>query len=491
MASVSEILSAVSPETLSGSWDGPIDTVACHPSGISGPNCLFVCINEYLEYNRWQTWRTYLEELPALGVKAVVLPELIPGLDVAQLVTPEPRKALGQLARLLSGHPDLYSRVYGVTGTNGKTTTTRLLAYLLNQLGEPCGSIGTLGITLPGHIDEPGTYTTPLASQLYGELARLRSAGAKGVAMEVSSHGLALDRVGGMAFEAAILTNVERDHLDFHGTHEAYAAAKRQLFSRVRNSGWCILNRQSPFCDSFAEASTGKVVTYGEAGRGADLELLDFELHPTVSRFTLRFNGTTCAFETQLVGKFQLENAMGAIALLAALGFDLTSIAAALPGFPSVCGRMERFSLPNGSTIIVDYAHNPDGLKHLLENGRLLCRGKLHLVFGCGGDRDRGKRPIMGELAAGLADVAWITSDNPRTEDPRTIMDDIEEGTRKGTASILKEPDREAAIRGAYAGTSEGDVLLVAGKGHEDYQLIGYTKFPFSDQAVVGDLGGA
>ena len=491
MASVSEILSAVSPESLSGSWDGPVDTVACHPSGIKGSNCLFVCINEYLEYNRWQTWRTHLEELPRLGVKAVVVPELIPGLEVAQLVTPEPRKALGQLARLLNGYPDLYTSVYGVTGTNGKTTTTRLLAHLLNQLGEPCGTIGTLGITLPGCIDEPGTYTTPLAPELYGQLARLRAAGAAGVAMEVSSHGLALERVEGMAFEAAILTNVERDHLDFHGTHEAYAAAKRKLFGLVRNSGWCVLNRGSSFCDSFAQASTGTVVTYGNAGSGADLELVDFELQPTLSRFSLRYGGKSGLFETQLVGKFQLENAMGAIALLAARGFTLEAIAAALPGFASVCGRMERFSMPNGATVIVDYAHNPDGLKHLLENGRLLCREKLHVVFGCGGDRDRGKRPMMGRLAAGLADVAWGTSANPRTEDPGAIIADILEGTAGGMASIVTQPDRERAIREAYAATGEGDVLLVAGKGHEDYQLVGYTKLPFSDQAVVRDLGGA
>ena len=217
-----------------------------------------------------------MEALPKLDIKAVVTPELIPGLEIAQLVTPHPRKALGQVARLINGYPDLYTSIYGVTGTNGKTTTTRLLAHLLCRLGEPCGSIGTLGIALEGSLDQPGSYTTPLAPQLYQQVAEMRSAGANHVAMEVSSHGLALDRVEGMAFEAAILTNVERDHLDFHGTREAYAEAKKLLFGRVRKEGFCVLNRESPYCQAFAESSSGQVVTYGPCGSGADLELLDF-----------------------------------------------------------------------------------------------------------------------------------------------------------------------------------------------------------------------
>jgi UDP-N-acetylmuramoyl-L-alanyl-D-glutamate--2,6-diaminopimelate ligase len=444
-----------------------------------------------LEYNRWQTWRTHLEALPELGVKLVVLPEWIPGLPIAQLVTPDPRGALGRVARLIHGFPDLHTSIYGVTGTNGKTTTTRLLAHLSNRLGQPCASIGTLGIAFADQVDLPGTYTTPLAPHLYASLQDLQSRGAEGVAMEVSSHALALDRVEGIAFEAAILTNIERDHLDFHGTREAYADAKRRLFSRVRKNGWCVLNHASPFCAPFAKISTGQVVSYGPANSGADLELAEFHLEPERSTFTLAFGGERWPMETLLVGKFQIENAMAAIALLAAQGHSGSAIAAALADFPAVCGRMERFTMPNGGTAIVDYAHNPDGLKHLLENGRLLCRGQLHVVFGCGGDRDKGKRPIMGQLAAELADVAWVTSDNPRTEDPDSIIRDILEGTKKGRSRIHTEPDREKAIRAAGEAMGPEDLLLVAGKGHEDYQLIGHTKSPFSDQAVIRELGGS
>ncbi len=489
IANLSEILNAVHPDTILNPGELAIQSVACHPSTVKGPGCLFVCMDEYLEYNRWQTWRTHLEELPRSGVAAVVAPEPIQGLQVPQFITAHPRRALGRLARFLNDFPDLYMQVFGVTGTNGKTTTSRMLAHMYSQLGQPCGSIGTLGLKLDARLEIPGAYTTPLASELYAELAQLREAGAAAVAMEVSSHGLALDRVEGMAFEAAILTNVERDHLDFHGTAEAYAEAKGRLFERVRQSGWCVLNHHSPEAPVYRKRASGTVVTYGLAGSGADLELIRHELQPTHSGFTLRFREEEWDFRMRLVGMFQIENAMAAIALLAVKGWSGPEIARALEDFPPVCGRMERFSLPNGGTAIVDYAHNPDGLKHLLENCRLLCRGKLQVVFGCGGDRDKGKRPMMGRLARDLADICWVTSDNPRTEDPEAIIIDILAGMDGEGSGIHRIADRRAAIESAFAETGPGDVLVVAGKGHEDYQIIGYTRHPFSDQGILRGLG--
>ena len=489
MASLDEILGVVQPEALSGLLRATVDTVACHPSEVTGKNCLFVCIDEYLEYNRWQTWRSHLEQLPQLDLAAVVTPELIPGLDLPQLVCSDPRRALGQVSRMLNGYPDLYMPVFGVTGTNGKTTSVRLLSHLFNELGHSCGSIGTLGIELKGKFTLPGAYTTPLAPQLYQHLKQMRQHGADCVAMEVSSHGLALDRVEGLAFEGAVLTNVERDHLDFHGTLEAYAEAKRELFRRVRKSGLCILNKDSPRCDDFASSASAKVLTYGNTGSGADLELAGIELSPDASRFSVNYQDQRHEFRTQLVGGFQIENAMAAITLMAGLGHPLDAVSHALESFPCVCGRMERFTLPTGATAIVDYAHNPDGLKHVLESCRLLCTERLHVVFGCGGDRDRGKRPIMGQLASQIADVCWITSDNPRTEDPQRIMDDIVAGCAAGAARLVLEPDRRIAIGNACSGAGAGDLVVIAGKGHEDYQLIGVTRHPFSDQAVLRSLG--
>jgi len=489
VATITEILSAVKPESVTGLASLEIESVACHPDGVKGPNCLFFCINEYLEYNKWQTWRSHLEALPELPLAGVVTPEKIEGLSVLQLITPHPRRALGDVARLMSGYPDLHLPVYGVTGTNGKTTTTRLLAHLLTETGMACGSIGTLGIELKNAFSDPGTYTTPLAPSLYDDLSRMRRSGAKAVAMEVSSHGLALDRVEGIAFDGAILTNVERDHLDFHGTLEAYAEAKKKLFARVRKSGLCVLNRNSPHWEEFASAASAKVITYGGVGSEADVELLTSELYPSSSRFVLRMDGKDYDFVTHLVGGFQIENAMAAITLLWGKGQAPEDIAEALRTFPSVCGRMERFSLPNGATAIVDYAHNPDGLKCVLENSRDLCQGRLHVVFGCGGDRDKGKRPIMGELASTLADVVWVTSDNPRTEDPASIIADIRDGCDSTAGGLHTEPDRRTAIVRACEGAAPNDVIVVAGKGHEDYQLLGFTKHPFSDQGVLMELG--
>lgn len=445
-------------------------------------------MDEYLEYNRWQTWRTHLEAIEELKPAALVAPEPVDGLAIPQLVVKHPRKALGRIARLLSGAPDESLFVTGVTGTNGKTTTTRILSHLFSRLGKPCGCIGTLGVSLPDHFSIPGTYTTPLSPQVYEDLKQILELGAEAVAMEVSSHGLALDRVEGICFDAAILTNVERDHLDFHGTPEAYAEAKRRLFGRVKEQGICILNRKSPYYEEFAAASSGTVVGYGECGSAADLELVDLELGASNTRFKLSWKGATISLETQLVGKFQIENTMAAIALLASLGYDLTEIAGALMDFEPVCGRMERFDLANGATAIVDYAHNPDGLKNVLQNCRLLCEGRLHVVFGCGGDRDKGKRAIMGRLASDFADVSWVTSDNPRTEDPEAIIKDIIEGFDK-TKDVMTEPDREKAIRKACAAADPNDLVLIAGKGHEDYQIIGYTKHHFSDQEVLKELG--
>ena len=487
---LTDILQVVQAESVLGFKPVAVDAVACHPDEMRGEHCLFVCMDEYLEYNRWQTWRTHLEQLPGHRPCALVAPEPVMGLEIPQLIAREPRRALGRVARHLAGYPDRAIPVYGVTGTNGKTTTTRLLAHLLGKLGQPCGSIGTLGVELAGRLALPGTYTTPLAPQLHADLAKLRASGAGAAAMEVSSHGLALDRVEGIEFAGAILTNVERDHLDFHGTPEAYVAAKQRLFQRVRPDGWCVLNRATPHFAAFAQTASGKVLSYGPAGSGADLELAGCELHDSHSAFRVRWKGEEFALQTRLVGQFQIENAMAALTLLLAIGHAPRDIARALEDFESVCGRMERIPMANGCTAIVDYAHNPDGLKHVLENCRLLCRGRLHVVFGCGGDRDRGKRPLMGALAASLADVAWVTSDNPRTEDPGAIIADILEGMRGGKAAIRRVPDRAQAIREAYAATDPGDVLVVAGKGHEDYQLIGYTKYPFSDQAVLRGMPG-
>lgn len=445
-------------------------------------------MDEYLEYNRWQTWRTHLEGLSSLGLAGVVTPARIEGLDLPQVVVREPRPALGRIAALLSREVVSGLRLAGVTGTNGKTTTVRLVAHLATELGLSCGSIGTLGVSWGERIDEPGSYTTPLASALHRQLIKLGKSGVEAVAMEVSSHALALHRVEGLEFDGAVLTNVGRDHLDFHGTEAAYATAKSRLFRHLTKEGVSILNRHSPYCGPFARQSSGKVVTYGFMGSGADLVCAQPELEATGSRFRLKCEGKTVCFQTQLAGPFQVENCLAAVALLHAWGYPLEAIAEALLSFAPVSGRMEQIPLPNGCTGIVDYAHNPEGLRQLLRACRQFCKGRLHLVFGCGGDRDRGKRPLMAAIAEEFADRCWITSDNPRTEDPLAIIREIEAGFRSVKSKPRIEPDRAAAIRAAYEGTEGDDLLVVAGKGHEDYQLVGHEKLPFSDQEALRGL---
>lgn len=488
MKQLRQVIELVKPGSVIGFTDVPLRGVACHPSAVTGPGFLFVCMDEYLEYNRWQTWRTHLESLPHLNLAGVLAPECIDGLQVPQLVHAEPRKALGRLARAFEENPDERLSLVGVTGTNGKTTTVRLIAHLLDCLGTSCGSIGTLGVELAGQFAQSGTYTTPLSPDLYRHLADFRDAGAHAVAMEVSSHALALDRVEGLTFDGAVLTNVERDHLDFHGTQQAYAEAKRRLFGLVKQSGWCVLNRHSACWEAFAQGATGQVITYGYKGFGADFEVGDLDLQAGQSAFTITDGTESVRFSSRLAGAFQVENALAAIAFTAGSGYSLQQIAGALADFPPVTGRMEQIPLPSGAMGIVDYAHNPDGLRHVLSACRSFCGGNLHVVFGCGGDRDKGKRPLMGSIAAELADVCWVTSDNPRTENPEQILSDILAGMPDDAAIVHSDTDRAAAIRAAVGVSGRGDVVVVAGKGHEDYQIIGHTKHVFSDQAVLRSL---
>lgn len=485
---LSRLIQEAGIERVEGFRDVEVSRIAYVPEAVVGEGVLFACVDEYHYNNRWGTDRAWLEALPDLNIAALLCAEPVAGLPIPQLITADPRRAMGRLARLLSGKPDADLRIIGVTGTNGKTTTTRLIGHLLRGVGMPCATLGTLGLETGGEGVEKGAYTTPLAPELYGALARVRDLGMRAMAMEVSSHALALERVAGLTFDAAVLTNLERDHLDFHGTLEAYAAAKARLFERVAPTGLAVLNRGTPAWERFARIRTGRVVTYGWEGSGADLEAASFRGSPEGSRFTIHWRGRREPLACRLAGAFQVENCLAALALLLSQGVDLGALKAALATFMPVCGRMEPFRLPNGGMAIVDYAHNPDGLNKVLETCRGLCGGRLHVVFGCGGDRDRGKRPIMGALAADLADVCWVTSDNPRTEDPEQILQDVISGM--GSAKRV-EPivDRAVAIALAVAEAGPEDVVLVAGKGHEDIQLIGLEKRPFSDQAMLLKAG--
>jgi UDP-N-acetylmuramoyl-L-alanyl-D-glutamate--2,6-diaminopimelate ligase len=412
---------------------------------------------------------------------AAVLVESLQQAGVPEIVVRDSHRAALVLGAAWYGHPARSLTLVGVTGTNGKTTTTGLIRHLFNDRGT-AGSIGTLG-AFDGRggtiASTAGSLTTPGSVDLQATLASMVNRGVTHVAMEASSHSLDQQRLDGLTFAAGVFTNVTRDHLDYHGTMEAYLTSKLRLSSLLGLSGMEIVNLDE---DSWqAMPARSPRLTFG-AHPGADVRATEVMLDATGSRFQLsgRFG---CANATlPLLGDFNVANALAAAATALALGRPLADVVERLAASPQVPGRMERIA-DTPCIVLRDYAHTPDALERALTSLRPLTRGRLIVVFGCGGDRDRGKRPLMGRIAAEHAHLAIATSDNPRTEDADAIIDDIEQGM--GGLPHLRITDRLAAIHTALNEARPGDTILLAGKGHEDYQVIGTEKFPFDEREIV------
>jgi UDP-N-acetylmuramoyl-L-alanyl-D-glutamate--2,6-diaminopimelate ligase len=406
------------------------------------------------------------------------LPELV-WLPVA-----EPQVALAQLAAAFNGYPASALKMVGLTGTNGKTTTAHLISQLLGQQLST-GWIGTLGAGFDD-VKLPGKYTTPFPPELHGMLSQMREAGVKAVAMECSSHALEQHRLDAIEYDVAVFTNLTQDHLDYHHTLEAYAAAKGKLFSDLlKPSGTAVINREDPRWELYAGLSRAKLLTYAVEAAGdrrADLNADELEYHPEGVSFKLGWQGQSYPVKLRLPGRFNVQNALAALGVALALELPLDVSLEALQRINGVPGRLERVS-PDAHpfTVYVDYAHTPDSLENALQAVRQFTPGRVLVVFGCGGDRDRGKRPLMGAIAETLADRVYITSDNPRSEDPDGIIQEILTGLKQPEALTVK-PDRREAIRMALLDALPGDVVLIAGKGHEDYQLIGKQTLHFDDR---------
>ena len=418
----------------------------------------------------------YIAQAVERGAGAVVMEESVAVPEhVTAIVVPDSTLALSKIAAAFYGDPSADLNVVGVTGTNGKTTTTQMIASMLDAGGMPCGVIGTIGARF-GEREWPLENTTPLALELHRLLAQMRDGGAKAVAMEVSSHALALNRPNDVRFRVGALTNITRDHLDFHESFEAYAQAKRKLFDLASHA---VLNGDDPHGERWAKEARlhGKVTTYGISTEAA-VRARNVEIAPGGSSFDV----DATKFRVAIPGRFNVSNALCAIAITKALGIPDAQAAAGLASLRRVPGRMEHFSAA-GIDAVVDYAHTPDALENVLRTVRETTRGRLLVVFGCGGDRDRGKRPLMGAVAGKLADYTFVTSDNPRTEDPQAIIEEILPGV--GGAPHETIPDRAAAIARAIAQARAGDVVVVAGKGHETYQIVGTSTLPFDDRAHV------
>jgi UDP-N-acetylmuramoyl-L-alanyl-D-glutamate--2,6-diaminopimelate ligase len=435
----------------------------------------------------------YVPQALAAGAAVVVTdaPERMPaglrsGSDATLVVVPDARRAMAVLAQSFYDRPADGMELFGVTGTNGKTTVTFVLRQLLAAAGRKAGLIGTLGTMIEEMI--PTGYTTPEAPELAAILRGMADAGCDAVVMEVSSHALALARVDGLEFRGAVFTNLTQDHLDFHRTMEEYRDAKRLLFDRLAPESIAVVNVDDPSGEAMVARTAARVIRYG-TGSGADVAIGEMDLAADGSRWRLALpddlGGGDLALYTPLVGAFNVMNVTAAAVLGLGLGIDRGLLVPAVAALRPVPGRMESIRLGNGATAIVDYAHTPDALENVLRAARgLLAGGSLAVVFGCGGDRDRTKRPIMGELAARLADRVIVTSDNPRSEDPEAIIREIVAGV-ECRSSLEPIVERERAIRHALDSSRSGDLVVIAGKGHENYQIIGAERRHFDDREVV------
>jgi UDP-N-acetylmuramoyl-L-alanyl-D-glutamate--2,6-diaminopimelate ligase len=402
------------------------------------------------------------------------------------LVVREGRRAAAVTAATVYRNPAHDLNLLGVTGTNGKTTTTSIMRHLFDD-GGSSASIGTLGVlvgsegeVLPGG----GGLTTPGPVELQRILRDLVGRGVKTVAMEVSSHSLDQRRVDGLAFDAAVFTNLTRDHLDYHGTMDAYLNAKARLLDYLKSDGAAVVNADATEWSALNLSS--RVITFAVRS-DADIRARNVRYTSEGSEWTLVTPRSSADVTLPLIGEVNVENSLAAAAAAFALGQPADAIAARLNSVPQVAGRLEVIS--TRPTVLRDYAHTPDALERTLQTARAFTRGKLIVVFGCGGDRDKGKRPLMGQIAEKEADYAIVTSDNPRTEDPDSIIDDIEAGMRESNHERIT--DRLAAIQRAIDLAEEGDIVLLAGKGHETYQIRGTTSYPFDEKEIVRDLTGS
>ena len=425
------------------------------------------------------------------GAKVIVCERkvyLADATDVTEVVVSDTRKAMAQVAANYYDNPSQAFSLVGITGTNGKTTTTYLVEHIAKRCGKRTGVIGTVGIVVDGK-KEHAEHTTPESPDLQATFAKMRDAHVDTVAMEVSSHALDLLRTWGTTFAVTAFTNLTQDHLDYHHTFEAYFEAKARLFSKEYPA-----KRVVSIDDKWGKellcrcsAADENVISVGW-DQTAQIHPVNVDYEPTHTSVELDVRGSRVKFDYPLVGRFNVSNVMTAFAIGMQLGFSQAGIIAALEEAPQVPGRLERVSADHngGVSVFVDYAHTPDALQKAMASIQNITKGRTIVVFGCGGDRDATKRSIMGRIALG-ADYAVVTSDNPRTEDPLAIINDIVSGMGEGTDHFEVEPDRRLAIAAAIKHAQPGDSILIAGKGHEDYQLVGDKVLSFDDRVVAAE----
>jgi UDP-N-acetylmuramoyl-L-alanyl-D-glutamate--2,6-diaminopimelate ligase len=459
-----------------GSDDVGVEACVCD-SRQAGPGVLFAA----LPGTRCDG-HDFIAEAVARGATAVLSQRPVPEFGLPNCVVANARDAYGRICQALAGNPSHRLKLIGITGTNGKTTTGCLLASVLATAGHPVGLLGTLGY-FDGETCEPAAWTTLPPAALAAWLARMAANGCTHAVMEVSSHALGQSRVAGVRFDAACVTNVSGDHLDYHPTIADYRLTKSKLFEHVGPEGFAVVNADDPIAAGYLGCFDGPALTVGIRA-AAEITAVPCEELLNEQTFLLSAGSETIPVRTHMIGRHHVYNCLTAAAVGLAYGIDLPTVVRGLEAVHSVRGRLERIECGQPFGVFVDFAHTPDALTACLQTLRRAASGRVICLFGAGGDRDRQKRPLMGRAVERGADLAVVTSDNPRSEDPRAIADEIVEGFEDPAAAkvIL---DRAAAIRWALAEAKPGDCVLLAGKGHETSQIIGSERIPLDDAEVA------
>ena len=484
---VEDIVKVISPIRV----EGPQTAEVCHITADSRTvqeGSLFICL-----VGATVDGHSFVEKAVQDGAVAVVVskPVAVPD-HVAVIYVEDTRQALQAAVPFFYDYPASKMRMIGVTGTNGKTTTTHIIAHLLRSQGYTVGVIGTVHILIDDQ-SYPIHNTTPDVADLQQILQQMVDAGVTHCIMEVSSHALALGRTAGVEYDTAVFTNLTQDHLDFHKTFDNYLAAKAKLFKQVsasyqvKEGKGAVINVDDAYGQSIVDVTTSPMITYSTEGKGS-MNASDLTITAKSSQFTLNYDGKSYPISTKIAGMFNVYNTLAAVGATLYEGLSMEEIVKGLATFTAVPGRFELIEEGQDFAVVVDYAHTPDGLENILQTAKKIVENRILVVFGCGGDRDATKRPIMGGIAAQFGDRVFVTSDNPRTEDPVQIVKDVEVGVREGlhddvTYEVIV--DRREAIHKAIAEATTGDVVIIAGKGHEDYQILKDETIHFDDREVA------
>jgi len=487
MTTVAKLLDAVPTLSVKGPQRAEVTGVTCDSRQVR-PGFVFVAVAG-LRRDGW----VFAADAVRRGAVAVVSAHAdVLSRDVCHACVENPRRAAAELASAFFGRPADRLILVGITGTNGKTTAAYLVQAILRESGHEPGLVGTVEYRI-GERTIPAERTTPEAPALQSMLAQMVGAGCESAVMEVSSHALVQERTHGIAYDVGVFTNLTHDHLDYHGNLEEYFEAKARLFQDLGKGGkraTAVINADDPWGRRLVgRTKAAAVVTYG-MGEGAAVQGCDAAVTPSGSRFRARSPWGDVSVRLRLLGRFNVSNALAAVAVCGVLGVDPARAASALERVPAVPGRLERVESAADFAVFVDYAHTDDALSHVLSTVREITPGRVIVVFGCGGNRDRAKRPLMGGVAARLADYSILTSDNPRKEDPAEIIAAIRQGFGADSNVEVVE-DRAAAIGRAVAMARSGDSVVIAGKGHENFQEFANTTVPFDDRDVVKQMLGA